>query len=391
MTRVTRLVLAADAYLPWSGGSRVYYHNLYAGLAARHGYHVTVLTSHTPGDAAFDARTVSANFQIRRDGAALPDWNYQRAPQAARHLLRAAGAARSLAPEAWHCGDLVPQAAGAWLLRRVTGRPYLVFVHGDEISQTDRRRHQPKLRDSIYRDASMLIAANPFAMAKLGGILGTTERCRLLTPGVDPAHFFARPAPELRRKLRRFENGPVLLTAARLVKRKGVDTVLHSLPAILRRFPTLTCVVAGSGPERPALDALAKTLGIERHVLFTGDIPHAELGEYYRAADLLVLANREHEGDIESFGLVFLEANACGKPVVGGRSGGVPDAVIDDATGLLAEPDDPASFARAALRLLENPEAAARMGEAGAKRAREHFRWEARVDALHQITQAGLR
>lgn len=393
----TRIVLATDAYLPWSGGSRVYYHNLYARLAENYGYDVSILTSHAAGDQAFDRSAAGANFHLLRQGETLPDWRYKRLPACGAHLLRLQRLLARTSPDALHCGDLIPQAANAWLLHRLTGRPYLVFVHGDEISQTDKRRYQPRLRDAIYRNAAALVAANPYALAHLERILGNTGRCHLLTPGVDSKHFYpGEPSRALRESWLRpagahnagARDGPVLLTAARLVKKKGHDTLLRCLPLVTGEFPGLRYVIAGEGPERASLARLVSELKLEEHVIFTGDVSHDALGDFYRASDIFAMANCiDDGGDVESFGMVFVEANACGKPVIGGRSGGTNAAVVHGTTGFLCEPGDPRSFAEALLLLLRNPELRRRMGETGAERVRAQFQWETRARDLHAITQ----
>jgi phosphatidyl-myo-inositol dimannoside synthase len=392
-----RIVLATDAYLPWSGGSRVYYHNLYSRLAERHGCEVSVLTSHTEGDAAFDRAAERANLRFFRRGHSLPDWRYTRAPGCATHLVRLAAFLARKSPHALHCGDLVPQAANAWLMHRITRRPYLVFVHGDEISQTDKRKHQPKLRDAIYRDAAALVAANPYALGHLERILGSRDRCHLLTPGVDSRYFFpGESPPALRERWRRHgapsaTQGPIVLTAARLVKKKGHETLLRSVRLIVEDFPGLRYVIAGDGPERPSLERLVVELGLSGHVIFAGDVPHEQLGEYYRSSDVFAMANcTDVGGDIESFGMTFVEANACGKPVIGGRSGGTDAAVLEGTTGLLCKPGDPEEFAAALRLLLRDPGMCQRLGESGAHRAQEQFQWESRARELHAITQALL-
>jgi phosphatidylinositol alpha-1,6-mannosyltransferase len=383
-----RVLLAADAYLPWSGGSRVYYHNLYSRLAAQHGYRVSVLTSHTSGDVAFDANAGNSSLEIMRHGRSLPDWRYKRAPAMGAQLCRTALALARISPVALHCGDLFPQALNAMLIHKITGRPYLVYVHGDEISQTDQRRHQPKVRDAIYRNAAALIAANPYALSQLERILGNIDRCHLITPGVDFRYFYPGSpihAPFERYNLRK---GPVILTAARLVKKKGHRTLIRALPCIVSEFPELTYVIAGDGPERHQLESLVRELQLDRNVVFTGDVPHEALGDYYRAADIFVMANCMDEGgDLESFGMVFIEANACGKPVIGGRSGGTCAAIAEGLTGLLCEPNDESSVARCLLQLLRDPQRMREMGAMGAERAHRDFCWETRADALHSIIQ----
>lgn len=389
--REPRILLATDAYLPWSGGSRVYYHNLYSRLSARYGYDVSVLTSHTAGDASFDLSSTTPHLRWLRHGNSLPDWKYRRLPACAVQLARLSWNLAQLAPDALHCGDLIPQALNAWIIHQITGRPYLVFVHGDEISQTDKRRHQPKLRNAIYRGAAALVAANPYALSHLERILGSRDRCHLLTPGVDHRHFYPGMASRTLRAAWGAEDRLVVLTAARLVKKKGHITLLRSLRLIAKEYPSLLYVIAGQGPERASLEQTVADLQLQQQVLFVGDVAHAQLGDYYRSADIFAMANCEDaSGDIESFGMVFLEANACGKPVIGGLAGGAGAAVVQGRTGLLCPSGDEQSFADALLLLLRNPSLRQRMGDAGAARAQAEYRWETRADELHAITQSLL-
>lgn len=383
-----RILFATDAYLPWSGGSRVYYHNLYSRLARRHGYAISIVTTHTPGDSEFDRQLDTSDLHLLRRGRALPDWKYKRMPAIAGQLFRCGMALARTSPVAFHCGDLVPQALNAMLLHKLTGQPYLVYVHGDEISQTNQRRYQPLVRDAIYRNAAALIAANPYALSHLQRLVGCADKCHLLTPGVDFRYFFAgSPTTSIRERFG-LDRTPVLLTAARLVKKKGHASLLRSLVPVIAEFPTLLYLIAGDGPERPGLEALVRELALQHNVVFLGDVAHEALGEYYRSADLFVMPNCIDEGgDVESFGMVFIEANACGKPVIGGRSGGTSAAIAEGTTGLLCQPNDPASITDAVLQLLRNPGLMHSMGTAGAKRARRDFCWDARADALHGIIQ----
>jgi len=157
-----------------------------------------------------------------------------------------------------------------------------------------------------------------------------------------------------------------LLTVARLVERKGIDTVLRALPEIARRHPTLRYAIAGEGPDRARLEALAAQLGVGERVDWLGYVSQEALAPLYASADLFALPSRSipEQGDIEGFGLVLLEAQAAGTPVIAARSGGMPDAVHDGVTGVLIAPDDSAALARVASELLADPARRARMSEA---------------------------
>jgi phosphatidylinositol alpha-1,6-mannosyltransferase len=173
-----------------------------------------------------------------------------------------------------------------------------------------------------------------------------------------------------------------VLSAGRLVRRKGVDTLLRAFAALWRGEAGPALVVAGDGPDRGRLEALAR--GLRVPVRFLGRVPDGELSGLYSAADLFVLAAREEpEGDVEGFGLVLLEAAACGTPAVACRSGGVPDAVDDGVSGLLVPPDDPAALAAALTRVLTD-DALRRWLACGARARAERSGWDVAADAIQR-------
>ncbi|MEO1271498.1 MAG: glycosyltransferase family 4 protein, partial [Myxococcota bacterium] len=156
-------------------------------------------------------------------------------------------------------------------------------------------------------------------------------------------------------------SGPMLLTVCRLVHRKGIDLVLEAMPAVLRRFPEACYAVVGGGPERERLEKQARAFGVEGQVRFLGRLDDTDLLRAFYASDLFVMPARMAERamgpwakglSFEGFGLTFREANACGKPVIGARTGGVPDAIEDGVTGLLIDEDDRVGLEAAILELL---------------------------------------
>ncbi|HTY08051.1 MAG TPA: glycosyltransferase, partial [Candidatus Edwardsbacteria bacterium] len=144
-----------------------------------------------------------------------------------------------------------------------------------------------------------------------------------------------------------------------------------ALPAISATCPDLRYVVVGEGPDLPRLRSLAGELGVLDRVTFTGRLDDAAVVALYHACDLFLMPSRTtlEPPNVEGFGISFLEAAACGKPVIGGRSGGIPDAVIDGITGLLVDPNDPRQIAAAALAVLRDPGYARSLGKAGRERA----------------------
>ena len=380
------ILLAVDAYLPWSGGSRIYYDNLYRRLAEQHGLSVKVETSHCAGDAEYDGAHASSPLQIARRGERLIDCKLKRAPVLLRKMLRIMHSEASARPAAMHCGDLFPQDLAGLYLRRQRGVPLLVFVHGDEISQTQARRLQPRVRDAIYRSADAIVSANTYAYERVTAIRESSRGVRLITPGVDTHTFSPGDRPAWIARKYDLGSSPVILTVARLVKKKGHETVLRCLPAVLAQVPDAKYLIVGGGPEESRLKRLVEELNLAHAVRFTGDIPHHSLPDFYRAGDVFCMLNqRDAKGDIESFGMVFIEANACGKPVIGGRSGGTAESIVDGCTGLLCNPGDAPALSQALLLLLTNGGLRYRMGAAALERARKEFDWNLRARQLLQV------
>lgn len=385
--RINYLV-TADSYLPHSGGSRVYYAALYKHLLAQYSDTVTLLTKKVPGWKEFDQSESTENFRIRRRFHPLPTRQWQQWPKALPQLLHTAGTALAGHYDCLHCGDLFPQALNGVFLRQMFRLPLLVFCHGDEISQTDKRRYQPRVRDYIYQHADAIVAANQFAYDALLRIGIPEERIHKLTPGVDLARF--QPRPKRTDLVERYglQDKKVLLTVARLYPRKGHKIVLQALPKVLSEVPGLKYVIAGEGPEKDNLQALTRELQLQDTVIFAGDIGHDEICDFYNLCDVFVMVNRldEEGGDVESFGMVFTEANAVGKPVIGGRSGGTAEAVIPGQTGFLVDPKNADELADRLVLLLKNDELSRRMGAAGLERVRLEFNWDTRAQALRQIS-----
>jgi phosphatidylinositol alpha-1,6-mannosyltransferase len=182
----------------------------------------------------------------------------------------------------------------------------------------------------------------------------------------------------------------VILTTGNLVARKGHDMVLRALARLDTEIANVTYLVVGDGPARSDLESLATALGVRDRVVFAGRALDADLPALYALADVFVMASRERrdENDVEGFGIVYLEAAACGKPVIGGRSGGIPEAVVDGVTGLLVDPSDPDDIAKTLASVLADSELAARLGLQGHARVVRDFTWARAADRMHDVLTA---
>jgi phosphatidylinositol alpha-1,6-mannosyltransferase len=162
------------------------------------------------------------------------------------------------------------------------------------------------------------------------------------------------------------------------VPRKGQDALIRALPLIRRTVPDAALLIVGGGPYEPDLRRLAQTTGMARHVVLTGAVPAGELPVHYAAGDVFAMPCRTRRGglDVEGLGIVYLEASAIGLPVVAGRSGGAPDAVLPGETGYVVDGRSVAAIARRVAGLLADPAAATAMGARGRAWVEREWRWE---------------
>lgn len=240
-----------------------------------------------------------------------------------------------------------------------------VYVHGLELVAA-RGTPEAEVLAEVLRAAPVVIA-NSARVAALAVDAGAERaHVHVIAPAIDPARITPQ-GPDLRAAWG-VGGRPVILTLGRLVARKGQDVVLRALPAVRRVVPDVAYVIAGRGPDRSRLEALVAELGLGGSVVFAGFVSEPELGAAYRSADVYAMVARETHDDVEGFGITYLEANAAGRPVVGGRSGGVVDAVVHNETGLLVTPEDPVEVAEALIGLLTDPARRRTLGEAGRAR-----------------------
>ena len=285
------------------------------------------------------------------------------------------------------------QTVGLSLIaRRLTGWPRRIVcaAHGRELlfnpaaAVPGLRAAYDALRRGLLRRVDTFVPVSHYTARLLHDRDVSPERTHVVSNGTDPDRFSPQDATALRQDLG-LSGRPLLLTVGRLVPRKGIDTVLRALPDVIEALPDLMYLVVGTGPDRARLERLSADLGLEAHVRFCGEVPHDALPRYYSAADLFVMPAREDPPDVEGFGLVFLEANACGTPVVGARTGGIPDAIRDGETGLLVPPGRPAVLAEAVLHVLTQPDVAAALGRQGRHHAVHEASWTHVADRMYTV------
>lgn len=362
------LVLTND-FPPRPGGIQTFVHSL---AARQPDGEVVVLASSWRGDAAFDA---AQPFPVVRapTSVLLPVPDVLRR---ARDVARAEGCDRVWFGAAAPLGLLTPRLG---LPRAVASS------HGHEAGWAA----LPVARQALARvgrDVDVVTYLGAHTRARLAGPVPESKLHRLPS-GVDPAVF--RPGcggADVRRRLG-LGDRPVVVCVSRLVPRKGQDVLVRALPRVRARVPGAALLLVGGGPDAPRLRRLAAQHGVADDVVLPGSVPAEELPAHYDAGDVFAMPCRSRLGglEVEGLGIVYLEASACGLPVVAGRSGGAPDAVREGVTGTTVDGRDVAAVADAVADRLEDPVRARAEGAAGRAWVEREWRWDvlaARLRAL---------
>src|SRR5881396_3308524 len=294
--------------------------------------------------------------------------------------VRASRLARRHAPGFTWCAELKPAGYPARWLNVRRQLPYGIVVHGTELllleEKTARSAFKRWTARQLFAGCAVVVANSRWTAEHARSLLAAlgcgalAGDVRAVPPGTTPSRFRPGIDPRSIRAKHGLEGGPWLLTVSRLDWHKGIDTVIKALPTVRAAVPTARYAVAGAGARRPHLERLVAELGLGEAVRFLGFVSDEDLPALYNAADLYVGASRRFDRLAEGFGISLVEAAACGLAVVGGRSGGVPDAVREGETGILVDPDEPAAVAAGIVSLLRDEAARRRLGTAGRRAVR---------------------
>jgi phosphatidyl-myo-inositol dimannoside synthase len=276
-------------------------------------------------------------------------------------------------------GAAAPLALLAQRARHAGAARVLASTHGHEVGWSMLPAARSVLR-RIGDDCDVVTFVSRYTRGRFASAFGPEAALEHLPPGVDTDRF--RPDPAKRAELRaryRLGQRPTVLCLSRLVPRKGQDMLIRALPSIRQRVDGAALVIAGGGPYLEKLRLLAERFDVSEHVIFTGGIAAAELPAHHAMADVFAMPCRTRGAglDVEGLGIVFLEASATGVPVVAGQSGGAPETVQHNKTGLVVDGRSVDQIADAVAELLADPGRAAMMGAAGRDWITAQWRWDA--------------
>lgn len=368
-----KILLISDVFPPRSGGSGRWLWELYRRLD---GISVDVVAGESPGTDAFDRTATLPIVRAPLSFASWGVWSLRGAGQYGRATIGLNNAVARVRPDVIHCGKCLPEGLIASLVKRWQGIPFCCFVHGEELTLAGTSRELTRLTRKVLRESSGVIANSRHSKDILLQRWGLSDdRVTVMHPGVDTSQFTPAPAdPGVRQRLG-WSNRRVILTVGALQKRKGQDMMIRALPAIRARCRDVLYAIVGEGWERPYLDQLVAEHGVGDIVQFRGVPADTELIECYQQCDLFALPNRQVGWDFEGFGIVLLEAQACGKPVIAGMSGGTSETIEPSETGLLVSCQTPEPLVDAVCGILDAPQRAAEMGARGRAWVVQQFDW----------------
>ena len=375
------LYIAVD-FKPRLGGVAEHTHQMARHLTEM-GERITVVTPTLPGGAQFDR---TCEYPIVRFDTRLPVGSWLKSRLDRRSMLIGIlAAARRTKAEYLICDRWSPIAGmNAVVASKLLRIPLILFAHGSEFSQTPPLEFSRKL---TARAADRVIGVSSYIRSHVLDDGVDPEKVLTIRSGVDLREIdayqgrgYAGRFPDLDAV---FSSGrPTVLTVSRLMDRKGIDRVIEAMPAIVRKVPGTRYVVVGDGGDRERVHGLASKSPVRSSITFLGPLTGDKKFECYSRCDVFALPARE-----DGFGIVVPEANAFGKPVVGGRSGGIPEAITHEENGLLVDPNSVDEIADAIARLLENPAEAHRLGANGRRRVENEFTWKASATALLSIVR----
>lgn len=372
---ITTLVVTND-FGPRSGGIETFIHGLLVQASKNQERNFVVLTSRQdPQDQviAFDQKMWEENrIKVIRDTAKvlLPT---RRLAKAATDLFVAHKCQNVI------FGASAPLGLLAKSLRKAGAKHIVALTHGHEVWWARMPLFSAALR-RIGAQADQMTYLGEFTRGAVANVLMREDHSKLvhLPPGVDLTRFTPGiKSVELQKKWG-IDDAPVIVSIGRLVARKGSDQLIKAMPDVLQRFPKSKLLLVGTGNYQKRLEKLVRNLKVQDSVIFAGRVEHELLPDYYRLGDIFAAPCRSRYGglEVEGLGIVYLEASACGVPVIAGKSGGAPDAVLDGKTGLLVDGRDHREVGAAVIKLLSDQPLRQKMGVDGRVWMEQLWSWE---------------
>ena len=365
-----KILLVTNDFGPRTGGIETFV----IGLLERiKGHEVTVFTSQQGDTSVYDQQWID-KFGVRviRDQSKilLPSW---RVTRVAKKIV----AAKNIDVVVF--GAAAPLALLSPSLRKSGVKKIIALTHGHEVWWAKIFPFNFAI-NRIGKSVDHLTYLGEFTRQAISKALtrkSATEMVKI-APGIDTAHFIPQPDAMQKREELGLQDKKIIISVGRLVHRKGQDNLIQAMPAVLKKIPNAHLLLVGEGPYKKHLEKLVMKSSLEQNVTFAGRIMYDRLPSYLSAADLFAMPSRSRFFglEVEGLGIVYLEASACGIPVVAGNSGGAPDAVLEGVTGLCVDGTSIEQITAAIVEICSDAERASHMGAAGRNWIVDQWRWD---------------
>lgn len=375
-----RYLVLTELFLPTKGGTAVWFAEVYRRLSGKETH---IVTADVPGAAAVD---VTHSNTIHRISMHRVTWlRPESLGMYANLFIKSLWLALTHRFTAIHAGRALPEGITAWLVARLTLHSVVIYAHGEELTTWGHGGKYKAMRFAL-RHADQVIANSEYTRDALIKMDVNPASIALIYPGVDVTRFHPGLAcAELRQSVGVTDAGKLILSVGRLSRRKGFDQVIQALPALIHAGLDIQYVLIGIGEDYDYLLDLARKHGVADRVHLLGHVSDDDLPRWYNACDVFIMPNREINGDTEGFGMVFIEAAACGKPAIAGQAGGTGAAVVDEVTGFRVDGTDTIAVTIALQRILENVQYAQQIGNRALTRAIKQFDWLVVAEKTQQL------
>ena len=366
-----RYLIITELFLPTKGGTAVWFDEVYRRIG---GKEIHIVTADVPGGKEYDASHANTvhRLSLKRHWWLKPE----SLGMYAKFFFKCLGLVMTHKFDAIHAGRVLPEGLVGWLVARLSGKRIIIYAHGEEIT-TWRQSGKFKAMVFAYRHADQVVANSEFTRDQLLQLGVAAERIVLINPGVNiDSNKPDLPYDDLKAGIGLAPGQKLILSVGRLSRRKGFDKVIQSLPELLKRGIDVQYALIGVGEDKEYLLDIAQQQQVSDRVHMLGHVAADDLPRWYNACDIFAMPNREINGDTEGFGMVFIEAAACGKPVLAGKAGGTGAAVEHGVTGLRVDGDSSDEIIEGLTEILGNDEYAAGLGQSGYARVLKQFSWE---------------
>ena len=365
-----KILLVTNDFGPRTGGIETFVIGLLERIA---GHKVFVFTSNQGDTTSYD-KNWQEEFGITvirdRSRILLPSW---RVTRVAKKIVS------DQKIEVVIFGAAAPLGLMGGALRKSGVKKIVALTHGHEVWWAKIFPFNLAI-NRIGRTSDHLTYLGEFTRNAISKALAKKDAQAMvkIAPGIDTGHFIPQPDSMAKRIKLGLENKKIIISVGRLVHRKGQDKLIEAMPMIIKRIPNAHLLLVGEGPYREHLENLVRKLNLQENVTFAGRILYDKLPSYLSAADLFAMPSRSRFFglEVEGLGIVYLEASACGIPVVAGNSGGAPDAVLEGITGLCVDGTNVEEIASAVIEICSDAQRASVMGANGRNWIVDQWRWE---------------